>query len=345
MANVKISQLPVASPLAGDVLFEVVQGSINKKATLNAIQDGLTGKSSVGHLHAIADVAGLQTALGGKAATSHSHNDATTSASGFMSAADKTKLDGVAAGANAYVHPNHSGDVTSVGDGATTIAANVVTNAKLAQVTTATIKGRATVGTGNPEDLTASQVRTIINVADGATANATDAQLRDRATHTGTQIASTISDFSEAVDDRVAALLVAGSNISLSYNDAGNALTVALVGSPSVSGTVSDSKGDVRDLPLNSRTSAYTAAIGDTGRVISITTGGVNVPSWVFSAGQAFTVFNDSASNQTITQGVSVTLRQAGTTNTGNRTLAAYGTATVLCVAPNVFVISGAGLS
>ena len=48
-------------------------------------------------------------------------------------------------------------------------------------------------GTGVPEALTAAQVRTILNVADGATANATDAALRDRATHTGTQGAATIT--------------------------------------------------------------------------------------------------------------------------------------------------------
>jgi len=36
-------------------------------------------------------------------------------------------------------------------------------------------------------------------IAAGATANATDAQLRDRSTHTGTQTASTISDFTSAV--------------------------------------------------------------------------------------------------------------------------------------------------
>ena len=41
-------------------------------------------------------------------------------------AADGTKLDGVAASANAYVHPNHSGEVTSSADGATTIASNIV---------------------------------------------------------------------------------------------------------------------------------------------------------------------------------------------------------------------------
>ena len=37
----------------------------------------------------------------------------------------------VADGSNAYVHPNHSGDVTSSADGATTIAANAVTTAKI----------------------------------------------------------------------------------------------------------------------------------------------------------------------------------------------------------------------
>lgn len=67
-------------------------------------------------------------------------------------------------------------------------------------------------------------------VATGATANATDAALRDRSTHTGTQAAATISDFSEAVDDRVATLLVAGAGVALTYNDAANTLTVAASG-------------------------------------------------------------------------------------------------------------------
>lgn len=49
---------------------------------------------------------------------------------------------------------------------------------------------------------------------------------RSRANHTGTQTASTISDFSEAVDDRVNALLVEGANITLTYNDGANTLTI-----------------------------------------------------------------------------------------------------------------------
>ena len=39
---------------------------------------------------------------------SHSHGAATTGAAGFMSAADKTKLDGIATGANRYTHPAYT---------------------------------------------------------------------------------------------------------------------------------------------------------------------------------------------------------------------------------------------
>lgn len=72
-------------------------------------------------------------------------------------------------GANNYTHPNHTGDVTSVSDGAQTIALNAADNTKIADMAQDTIKGRISAGTGDPEDLTATQVRTIINVEDGAT--------------------------------------------------------------------------------------------------------------------------------------------------------------------------------
>ena len=108
---------------------------------------------------------------------------------------------------------------------------------------------------------------------------------------------------------------------------------------------VVDGAGNLRTLPQLSKSSAYVLIASDTGKHISITTGGVTVPSGVFSAGDVVTIFNNSSSSQTITQAGSVTLRQAATTNTGNRTLAEYGVATVMCVAANTFVISGAGLS
>lgn len=57
-----------------------------------------------------------------------------------------------------------TGDVTGTGPGATatTIANNVVTNAKSAQMATNTIKGNNTGGTANASDLTVSQVNTML---------------------------------------------------------------------------------------------------------------------------------------------------------------------------------------
>ena len=63
-----------------------------------------------------------------------------------------------------------TGDVTaSAGSNDTTIANNVITNAKLANMATATIKGRTTAGTGDPEDLTAAQALALIGAATSTT--------------------------------------------------------------------------------------------------------------------------------------------------------------------------------
>ena len=51
--------------------------------------------------------------------------EAQTNTNAFTDA-DHTKLDGIATSANNYVHPNHSGEVTSTADGATVIASNIV---------------------------------------------------------------------------------------------------------------------------------------------------------------------------------------------------------------------------
>ncbi len=88
------------------------------------------------------------------------HAVATGAAAGFMAAADKTKLDGIATGANNYVHPNHTGDVTSVGDGATTIAAGAVTLAKMANMATSSLIYRKTAGSGAPEVNTLATLKT-----------------------------------------------------------------------------------------------------------------------------------------------------------------------------------------
>lgn len=62
---------------------------------LIALQDSLSGKAATDHTHQLYHISNLQSALDGKAATSHTHSLATTSTAGFMSAEDKTKLNGL----------------------------------------------------------------------------------------------------------------------------------------------------------------------------------------------------------------------------------------------------------
>ena len=139
-----------------------------------------------------------------------------------------------------------------------------------------------------------------------------------------------------------------GTNISkLDYLLANSSNTgyLTMTGAITAGTTASDSIGDLRNVPPNSQTGAYVLAATDSGKYISITTGGVTVPASIFSAGQTISVYNNSASSQIITQGTSVTMTLAGTATTGNRTLAQYGLCTILCTASNAFVITGAGLT
>jgi hypothetical protein len=103
--------------------------------------------------------------------------------------------------------------------------------------------------------------------------------------------------------------------------------------------------GASANIPPNDQTSAYTLVLSDVGKYINITTGGVTVPASVFSSGDTLSIYNNSASNQTITQGAGVTMYSVGTATTGNRTLAQRGLATLLCVGANTFVITGGGLT
>jgi hypothetical protein len=107
---------------------------------------------------------------------------------------------------------------------------------------------------------------------------------------------------------------------------------------------ITDSAGNIRDVPLTSKAATYTLTANDAGKMVS-TTANVAVPASIFSNGQNISIFNNSASSITITQGSGVTMYLVGTTSTGDRTLAQRGLATVVCTAANTFVITGGGLT
>ena len=75
--------------------------------------------------------------------------------------------------------------------------------------------------TSNPHAVTKAQVGL------GSVPN-TDATARSN--HTGTQLAATISDFAEAVDDRVGVLIVAGRDFQSTYTDIGDVINMSVRG-------------------------------------------------------------------------------------------------------------------
>ena len=89
----------------------------------------------------------------------------------------------------------------------------------------------ATVLTNTTASFTTAQETKLSGIATGATANDTDANLKNRANHTGTQAASTISDFNSAARAQVEAELVAGTNITITPGSTGATRTLTIAAS------------------------------------------------------------------------------------------------------------------
>ena len=132
--------------------------------------------------------------------------------------------------------------------------------------------------------------------------------------------------------------IAVGSNLTLSAG--GNIFSAGI----STIGNVEDGKGNLRSIPQNSQSSAYTLTIADAGKHVSITTGGITIPSGVFSTGDAITIVNDSGSDQTITCSAVTTYLANDTSTKSSLTLKARGLATFLFVSATLVYGAGAGL-
>jgi hypothetical protein len=95
-------------------------------------------------------------------------------------------------------------------------------------------------------------------------------------------------------------------------------------------------------VPPVSTTGVYTLLATDIGQSVQVDAN-VTVPPSVFSAGDVVVIYNNSASPISILRGSGVTMYWIGGVN-NNRALTARGLATLLCVASNVFVVTGQGL-
>lgn len=103
-----------------------------------------------------------------------------------------------------------------------------------------------------------------------------------------------------------------------------------------------------RNLPLTTgRTAAYTLALSDMAMAVPITTGGITVPTnatVAFAVGDLVVVLNTGTASQTISPASGVTLTLAGSTSTGQRSVAQNGVATLLKVGTDAWLVYGVGV-
>lgn len=143
-------------------------------------------------------------------------------------------------------------------------------------------------------------------VATGATANDTDANLKDRANHTGTQTASTISDFTEASQDVIGAMVAAAGG---SYNDGAGTITLP-GGSGDVVGPASAVDNAIArfDATTGKLIQSSAATVNDDGVISSTTESGnnpVSISHVNFMQHTADYALNNSTSPQKIFTGTS----------------------------------------
>jgi hypothetical protein len=203
---------------------------------------------------------------------------------------------------------------------------------------------------GNLGNVAMAQIRT--TALENQTATAQGSSITFTVTPVGSAASARVDVANVTVADGVTAtkFTTAGTVSATGNITGGNILTGGLIsatGGITSGNAINDSLGNVRSIPQNSKNANYTLQATDNGQMINVTTGNVTVPAGVFTSpfGQTISIYNNQNASNAIVQGAGVTLRLAGTAATGNRTLARYGLSTIVCVAANTFVISGAGLT
>jgi hypothetical protein len=144
---------------------------------------------------------------------------------------------------------NLTGDVTS-SNRATTIAADAVTYAKMQNVSaTNVVLGRDSAGAGIVEEISAANLRTIINVEDGATADQTNVTGTAATVTAGAQPA--ITSLGVLTQLQVDDVYISGSTVSTA---GGNDLTVAAHGDLNLTANGNDINVDTDNFTITSAT-------------------------------------------------------------------------------------------
>lgn len=129
----------------------------------------------------------------------------------------------------------------------------------------------------------------------------------------------------------------------------GSTYTPTAQASISSSGVVSDVKGDVRILPQNSQSAAYTTVLLDSGKHILHPSADTTARTFTIAAnasvaypiGTMLTIVNQDSAGVLTVAITSDTMRLAGAGTTGSRTMAANCVATALKITATEWIISG----
>ena len=151
--------------------------------------------------------------------------------------------------------------------------------------------------------------------------------------------------FSNAAGDESLAEFTENGSCTLRHDN--NIRVTTTAAGVTVNGTVTDSKGNLRSVPVNSQGSTYTLVAADAGKAVALnfTNGGCTINTNLFVAGDVVTIINASTTDKTITRGSGLNLYNSADGTDANRTLAARGMATLIFVSHDGAYISGAGLS
>lgn len=163
-----------AAPPTRDYLLGVDSSTDKLVYSVDGQWVPVVGGGGAGGPVSVADVTGLQAALDAKLNGSQVSTFGRTLIDDASASAMRTTLGLAALATRATAQTTHIDNAA-------------ITNAKLANVNTATIKGRVTAGSGAPEDLTVAQVKTLIGFQEVKAFN-TDAEAQAYATANPTSL-------------------------------------------------------------------------------------------------------------------------------------------------------------
>jgi hypothetical protein len=125
-------------------------------------------------------------------------------------------------------------------------------------------------------------------------------------------------------------------------------LVTPALGTPA-SGNLSNATADgtnavgYRNIPaVADKTTAYTLAVGDVGKVVGVGTGGsIEIPDTTFAAGDAVLIFNNTTGDITVTCTITTAYIAGTDTDVASVTLATRGVCNILFISGTVCVITG----